>query len=197
MRHTLTPLARWLAPAALAALLLGGCAPGIGAAPHATAPAVVVATTPALTPTATTALTPTEARLAALAQQALASLGAQVSQVTASYDASKAEATITITISGSLPNTDAKSAAAYALVRQITYRALLAVWASGLPLHETTALVLGPIQDEYANIITDWYGVAVVAATTAQHTRWASLTPDAAWNLYDQHMLRTSFVLFD
>jgi len=191
-------LARWLPLAVLTVLLLGGCAPGVsGAAPHATVPAVIVATTPMASPTATTIPTPTDARLATRARQALTNLGAQVSQVTASYDTSKAAAIITITVSGSLPNTDAKVAAAYALVRRIAYQTLLAAWASGVPLRETTALILGPIQDEYANIITDWYGVAVVEAATVQRTRWASLSPDAAWNLYDQHMLRVSFVLFD
>ena len=187
-----TQTTRWLALLALlAGLLIGGCAPATGsAAPHPTA-------TTAATPTATPAMNPTEERLATDARQALASLGGQVGGVSASYDAKKAAATITITVSGSLPNTDAKVAAAYAQVRIICYRAFRAVWASGVPLCETTALVLGPIQDEYANIITDWYGVAVVEAATAQRTRWASLSPDAAWSLYDQHMLRSSFVLFD
>jgi hypothetical protein len=193
-----TLLARWLALALLAGLLVSGCAPATGrAAPRATAQAAQVVTAPAATPTATPAMNPTEERLAGIARQALGSLGGQVSGVSVSYDAQKAAATITITVSDSLPNTDAKVAAAYAQIRLICYRAFLAVWASGVPLRETTALVLGPIQDEYANIITDWYGVAVVEAATAQRTRWATLSPDAAWNLYDQHMLRISFVLFD
>lgn len=195
MRQRPRNLARWLALAVLAGLLVGGCAPATGnAAPRATAPAPTVQVE---TPTATPVMNPTEERLAAVARQALGSLGSQVSQVTATYDAQKAAATITITVSISLPNTDEKVAAAYTQVRLICYRAFRAVWASGVPLHETTALVLGPIQDEYANIITDWYGVAVVEATTAQRTRWPSLTPDAAWNQYDQHILRISFVLFD
>lgn len=124
-------------------------------------------------------------------------LGGQASQVTATYDAQKRTATITIIVGDTLPNTDAKVAAAYAQIKTICYQTFRAVWASGITLREATTLVEGPIQDEYANIITDWYGVAVIESATAQRLDWANASPDSAWNVYSQHMLRSSFVLFD
>jgi hypothetical protein len=113
------------------------------------------------------------------------------------YDAQKQTATATIIVTGDLPNTNARMAAAYALVKRITYQVMPALWSSGVALREVTVIVLGPIQDEYADIINDWYGVAVVEATTAQRIQWASVSPDAAWAMYDQHNLRISFELFD
>lgn len=181
-RHLPRRLGRWLPLAALLGLLLGGCASAT------TAPRLTSAT-----------VTPTDAPGPAkeFAASVRRALGEQGAQVTASYDAAKGAATITIIIGGVVPSTDAQVAAAYVRVKNICYQAFRALWASGAPLREATALVEGPIQDEYANIITDWYGVAVVEAATAQRLDWASESPGAAWGVYNQSMLRSSFTLFD
>lgn len=132
--------------------------------------------------------------MAARAQQAIGSLGQRVA---ATYDAQQQTATVTVTVTGPVPLTDAQVAAAHALVMQICYFAEPALWSSGVPLRELTLIVLGPMLDEYDDIISNWSGIAIVEASTAQRIDWASLTPDAAWNLYDQHLLRTSYDIFD
>lgn len=180
--HIPIRLARWLPLVALVGLLLGGCASA------STAPRLASATA---TPTAEPG---PAGQLAASVRRAL---GAHVTRVTASYDAATGAATITIIVGGVVPSTDAQVAAAYTQVKRICYQAFRALWASGMTLRETTALVEGPIQDEYADIITDWYGVAVIESTTARRLDWASESPDAAWSLYNQSMLRSSFTLFD
>lgn len=183
-RHLPMRLARWLSLATLAALLLAGCA---AAAPTHLASA-----------TATPTTEPGPAgQLAASVRRALTARVTRVTQVTATYDAAKETATITIIVGGVVPSADTQIAAAYALVKSVCYQTFRALWASGVTLREATALVEGPIQDEYANIITDWYGVAVVESVTAQRVDWASETPAAAWSLYNQSMLRSSFTLFD
>ena len=187
MRQRLRGLRRALLLALVAGLLLSGCASLTSAAARRSAATV----TPAPTAAQTIA-----GQLAALAQQAI---GSASGRVTATYDAQQAKATLTITVTGGVPNTDAKVVAAYARVKLLCYRALAAVWSSAAtaPLREVTALVLGPMQDEYAVIINDWYGFAVVGAPTAQRIHWASVSPDAAWAMYDQTMLRVSFVVAD
>lgn len=192
-------LRRWLCALfmlGVVGLLVGGCAPfagggrsSVGATPSATAMAAAPTAAPSLPPTTTVA-----GRLAARTQQALGSVGRIVD---AAYDTSKQAATITIGVAGGVPNTDAKVAAAHALVQLICSRAFPALWSSGEPLREVTVIVVGPMQDEYADIITDWYGVAVVTATTAQHIPWSSSTPTSEWGMYSQAMLRTSFVVAD
>lgn len=178
-------------------LLVGGCAPFAGGGQVTGAASTSAPAAATIAPTATPSLPPTTTvagRLAARTQQAVGSLGRAID---ATYDASKEAATITISVSGGVPNTDAKVAAAYALVQRICSRAFPALWASGAPLREATVIVVGPMQDEYADIITDWYGVAVVNATTAQHIPWSSGAPTSDWGMYDQAMLRTSFVVAD
>lgn len=191
MRHTLLRPASWLLLAMLAGpLLLGGCASTTGAV---SAPTATVTPAPA-TPTPPGATSGPAGSLAARVRQAV---GGQATQVTATYDAQKHAATITIIVGDMLPNTDAKVAAAYAQIKTICYQTFRAVWGSGVALREATTLIEGPIQDEYANIITDWYGVAVIESTAAQRIDWARESPDSAWKLYNQGMLRSSFVLFD
>jgi hypothetical protein len=192
MRHTTIHPKRWLLLGALAGpLLLGGCAPATGAVKSPTA---IATSTPTATPLPTGATSGPAGSLAASVRRAL---GKQATQVTAAYDAQKRTATITIIVGDTLPNTDAKVAAAYAQIKTICYQTFRTVWTSGIALREATALIEGPIQDEYANIITDWYGVAVIESTTAQRLDWANESPDSAWRTYGQHMLRSSFVLFD
>src|SRR6185437_8632035 len=181
---------------ALCALLVGcalasACAPVAGNSQSRSV--ATPTTTLAATPTAG-AMSPIAAQLAARAQQAIGSLGQQVA---ATYDASAEAATVTVTVSGRVPLTDAQIAAAHALVMQICYFAEPALWSSGVPLREVTLIVLGPMLDEYDDIISNWSGIAVVKAGSARRIYWARLSPDAAWYLYDQHILRTSYDIFD
>jgi hypothetical protein len=179
---------------ALCALLVGcalvaACAPAVAESSHPRASATPLPTTP----TAGVA-SPIAAQLAARAQQAIGSLGQRVE---ATYDASAEAATVTVTVSGSVPLTDEQIAAAHVLVVQLCYFAEPALWSSGVALREVTLIVLGPMLDEYDDIIMNWSGIAIVKASSAQRIHWKSLSPDAAWNLYDQHILRTSYDIFD
>ncbi len=196
MRQTPRSLRRLLPLALLAAALLGGCSPQAGSISRSVTSTPSTEATSTATPAATPAapMSPIAADLAARAQQAIGSLG---QPVTATYDPEKKSATITVTLTGSVPFTDQQVAAAHSHVELITYQVMSAAWTSGEPLSEVTAIVLGPIQDEYADIVTNWYGVAVVKASTARGITWASADPYMVWNRYDQAMLRPSFDLFD
>lgn len=132
-----------------------------------------------------------------LAARVYRSVGGLAHKVDVAYDAQKQTATVTLTVTGLVPNTNARVAAAYALVKSLTFMAMPALWSSGVELREVTLIVLGPIQDEYDDIINDWYGVVVVEAATAQRIAWASMTADTAWALYDQNNLRYQFELVD
>lgn len=192
MRQAPVGWARALPLALVIGLLLCGCAPLAGASGAAQRPAPATAM-----PTATPVTSGDGSVASQLAAYARRAIGNLPRRVTATYDAQKAAATVMITVAGDLPNTPQRIAAAYALVKRLTYQAMPALWSGAVALREVTVIVLGTIQDEYADLITDWYGVAVVGATTAQRMRWASLSPDSAWALYDQHILRASFELFD
>lgn len=167
---------------------LGGCA-SFGASSNQAR-----ATATAARPTATAT---TQERLALLARQAIANLGHQVEKTETIYDAQRSTLTVTVTVRGNVPTTDARINAAHELVKTITFHELQAVWTSGVTLHEATVIVLGPIQDEYDNIVTDWYGVAVIEARTAQRLIWASVGADSAWESYDRMLLRPSFDVVD
>lgn len=195
MRGRWRGMRRAFALALVVGLLLSGCASLTSATTRTSAATATPSSTPSPTPTAAQAIA---GRLAARAQQAI---GSASGRVTATYDTQQAKATLTITITGGVPNTGAKVATAYARVKRLCYWALAAVWsgsgAATAPLREVTALVIGPMQDEFAVIINDWYGFAVVEANTAQRIHWATTSPDAAWPMYDQTMLRVSFVVAD
>ncbi|HEX8983208.1 MAG TPA: hypothetical protein VF792_10590 [Ktedonobacterales bacterium] len=176
---------RWsaLVMALLVGVLVVGCTPMEGqAAAHRTA-------TPAPT------FPPSVA--GGLAARVQRSVGGLAQKVDVAYDAQKQTANVTLTVTGLVPNTDARVAAAYALVRTLTFKAMRALWSSDVGLREVTLIVLGPIQDEYDEIINDWYGVVVVEATTAQRIAWTSMSADTAWSMYDQNNLRYRFELFD
>lgn len=177
---------RWIVALALPiGALLVGCAPSAGVASHAA--------TATATPLATPALVAAPGPATQLGERTRQAIGTLARKVEVTYDAPARTATVTITISGVVPLTDQQVAAAHELVKLLCYKAGAALWSSGVALSQVTLLALGPMQDTYANIITDWYGVAVITASSAQRIPWASLKPDAAWNLYDQRMLRVSF----
>lgn len=181
-------------PIVLAALLaVSGCTSSVrsgGFAPGST-PATATAGPPTFTPGPPTP-TPTaqERRFTALAQQAAGSL---VLQVEATYDAAGRTVIVSTTVGGSVPNGDAEISAAQERVKSICFQIEEALWTSGTPLRQVTVTVTGPILDQYADATTGPYGAAVLTATTAAKLTWSALTPDAAWEKYDNVFLRTDF----
>lgn len=123
--------------------------------------------------------------------------GAGVQSVDTSFDEAHAQASVTITLGGTVPNTDAKTSAAQELAKGFCFMAEQALWTNGIPFSEVKVIVQGPSQDEYANLITSAYAVAVVEAKTGQAIPWATTTADTAWQAYDSEFLTESFVLVD
>jgi hypothetical protein len=167
--------------ALLLALAATGCTLVLG---HATSSARVTAT-------ATATIAPTiEGRLAQVVHQAV---GAPAQDVEATYDAQQSTVVITVTVSNGVPNTDARVAATYELVKLVTFEAQQALWKSGIALRAATVVVQGLQLDEYGSQVVDAYSSAIVEASTAQHLDWARLSADHAWDSYDHTWLREYF----
>jgi len=163
--------------ALLLVLAATGCAPALGNG------------RPSARATATSAPT-IEGRLAQVVHQAV---GAPVQQVEATYDAQHSTVVITITVSNGVPNTGARVAATYELVKLVTFKAQQALWKSGIALREATVVVQGLQLDEYGSQVVDAYSSAIVEASTAQHLDWVRLSADHAWDSYDHTWLREYF----
>lgn len=114
--------------------------------------------------------------------------GSLANRITTSYDASTQQAKITLTI-GAAPNVTT----AQARVMTLCFQVQRAVWASNPSLREVKVIVLGPIRDDYANIIEDAYGVSDVLAPTAAKIQWSALTPESAWSHYDNTWMRPTY----
>jgi hypothetical protein len=123
--------------------------------------------------------------------------GAAVQSVDTTFDSARSLAGVTITLDGTVPNTDAKVSAAQELAKGFCFMAEQALWTNGDSFTEVKVIVQGPSQDEYANIVTSAYAVAVVEAPTGRKIPWATTTADAAWGAYDSEFLTESFVLVD
>jgi hypothetical protein len=123
--------------------------------------------------------------------------GLGVQSLQTSYDPTQAIASVTITLGGSVPGTDVMASAAEELTKAFCLMALQALWTSNVSLSETKVVVQGPIQDEYADIITQPYGVVTLEASVAQKIDWKTVSADQAWQAYDHEFLRDSFVLSD
>jgi hypothetical protein len=144
-----------------------------------------------VTATATATIAPTiGGRLAQVVHQAV---GAPAQDVEASYDAQHSTVVITVTVSNGVPNTDARVAATYELVKLVTFEAQQALWKSGIALREATVVVQGLQLDEYGSQVVDAYSSAIVEASTAQHLDWVRLSADRAWDSYDHTWLREYF----
>lgn len=165
----------------VAVLILLGLLAGCGSAPGATGSPV---RTPTATPTA-------EQRVAALAQRAANDRALQ--SVSATFDAGSGPSggqtdagmavTLTATLAGPVPATDAE-VAAQERVKTLSFRMERALWTSGMRLREVKVLVNGPIYDDYADLTTGPYGAADLSAATATRLDWPTLTPDTAWSVY-------------
>ena len=123
--------------------------------------------------------------------------GAGVQSVETSFDEAHAKASVTITLGGTVPNTDAKTSTAQELAKGFCFMAEQALWTNGIPFSEVTVIVQGPTQDEYANIVTGAYAVAVVEARGGHAIPWNTTTTDSAWQSFDTVFVRESFVLVD
>ncbi len=132
--------------------------------------------------------TPTQVVDGPLASVIRPVVGTQPQRISTSYDASTQQAKITLTI-GAAPNVQA----AQAIVMALCFQVQKALWASNPSLREVKVIVLGPIRDDYANIIDDAYGVSDMLAPTAAKLQWSALSPDAAWSRYDNTWLRPTY----
>jgi hypothetical protein len=168
---------------ALAVLVIGMGLCAAGCAP----PSRVVSAQETRIPRGTPTATPT-ARDALI----LRALGDQAQAVTTTSDAKTGALVVTISITGRVPSTDADIAGAQERVKLLCYRALNALLTSGVA-GEVTIVVLGPMLDEYANLITGNYGSAIVEPRTGARLDWPQLTPDSAWPLYDHVFLCDRF----
>lgn len=134
---------------------------------------------------------------ATLATRACAAVANMAAAVQTTYDAQEASVKVSVRVGGKVPDTDDEVSAAQKLTKTICLREQQAIWGSGLTLKQVTVTVLGPIQDEYDNIVDAPYGAAVVGSTTATRLDWANLNTDGAWSHFDNVFLRPYFVLFD
>lgn len=162
-----------LSVACLALLALAGCAGGASATSHRPSP------TPTVTPVAT----------GPLAGVVGSVVGGRAQRITTSYDASAKQATITLTIAAA-PNVNA----AQERVMSLCYDVQKALWTGDPSLREVKVIVLGPLRDDYADIIEDAYGVADVLAPTGTKLSWGGFTPQSAWSRYDNTWLRPSYL---
>jgi hypothetical protein len=123
---------------------------------------------------------------------------AQLAQsVQTSYNAQTATVNVTVTIGGAVPLTHQQISAAQELTKAISLHEQQAMWVSGVSLKEVKVMVMGPTQDEYANIVAQTYGSAVLNATTASQFDWANLSADSAWDRYNSVFLRPTFDVVD
>ncbi len=138
-----------------------------------------------------------------LARHACDALGnlAQTAQAAQSvrmvYDAQAAGVTVTVTVGGAVPLSDQQISAAQELTKAFSLREQQAMWGSGVTLKQVKVMVFGPTQDEYADIVAQPYGSAVLVAPTAASFVWASLSADSAWEHYDSVYLRPTFDVVD
>ncbi len=177
--------------ALLGALALVGCA--------ASSQAMRPTPTPLLVrlPTATPIATPSDPTGQALLKTARSAVASDARSVGVTYDPRSRQLTVIVVIDGIVPDTDARIAAAYARVKALTFREQSDLWSSGLPLSQAQVIIMGPTQDEYADIVDQWYGIAVLTAPVARRIPWPNATPASAWALYDQTFLRPSFTVAD
>ena len=135
--------------------------------------------------------------LAGRACDAIGHLPQSVQAVQTAYDAQTASVVVTVTVGGAVPLTDQQISAAQELTKTLSLREQQAMWGSGVTLKDVKVMVFGPTQDEYANIIAQPYGSAVLHAATAASFVWANLSADSAWDRYDNVYLRPTFDIVD
>lgn len=159
---------------------IGACAsgPSAGGGPRAAA---------TLSPNAPA---PSQDRLDRLAHQAL---GAASGRVETTYDARAHALALIATIEGVVPRTPTEIAAAQQRAKALCFQAQRTTWTSGIALSRVTVTILGPMLDDYADIINGPYGAAALDAPTAAHFDWTRLSADAAWDRYNSAYLPPAY----
>ncbi|MGE5334083.1 MAG: hypothetical protein ACM3N4_05230 [Nitrososphaerota archaeon] len=127
----------------------------------------------------------TEGPLASVVAPAAAPLARRIST---SYDRSTQQASITVTIAAA-PDVSAGQAR----VMTLCFAVQKAVWTNNPSLREVKVIVLGPIHDDYGDIIDAPYGTSDVLAPTAAKIPWNTLTPESAWSRYDNTWMRVAY----
>ena len=130
-----------------------------------------------------------------LPQSTQSTQAAQAVQI--AYDAQATSVTVTVTVGGAVPLTDQQISAAQELTKTLSLREQQAMWGSGVTLKDVKVMVFGPTQDEYADIVAQPYGSAVLHAATVASFVWANLSADSAWDRYDSVYLRPTFDIVD
>ncbi|HKB46312.1 MAG TPA: hypothetical protein VKC57_01350 [Ktedonobacterales bacterium] len=166
--------------ACLLCLMVAGCSSGTTHGVRATA-----------TPSATPATL--QGRLDALAHLAI---GGMVGSVTTAYNEQSSVLTVTGTLTGAVARTPADIAATQERVKLLCFEAQRVLWTSGTPLRAVKVSILGPMYDDYFDLITDWYGVADLTSATAAKLDWARLSADNAWAVYDSAVVRQVYAPF-
>lgn len=162
--------------------------------PTPTIPAIPPTYTPnPLTPAPTTE----EQHLDALVWQ---TIGAGAVQIQTTYSAMDGTTDVEITyrqvvpIKGIVPTQDADISAAQERAKTICFEVEQALWTSGTkPLSQVNVAVVGPVLDQYANLTSQAYATVLLKTPTAVHFAWSTLTPDTAWDKYDDNYLRADY----
>lgn len=139
----------------------------------------------------------TQDTLAGRACDTIGRLPQSTQSVQTAYDGQTASVTVTVTLGGAVPLTDQQISVAQEMTKSISLLEQQAMWGSGVTLKDVKVMVFGPTQDEYANIIAQPYGSAVLDATTAASFVWANMSADSAWDRYDSVYLRPTFDVVD
>ena len=150
--------------------------------------ALAACSTSTATKSSSPVATPTAVARGPLASVVVPAARPLAQRIVTEYDTGAQQAKVTLTV-GAAPNV----ATAQARVMTLSFQVQRAVWASNPALHEVKVIVLGPIRDDYANIIDDAYGVSDVFAPTAAKLTWSALTAESAWSSYDSTWLRPSY----
>ncbi len=132
-----------------------------------------------------------------LSRRACLAMGNQALSVQTLYNAQDATVKITVTVGGAVPLTKQQIGVAEEMTKSICRQEQQAMWASGVSLKHVTVTVMGPTQDEYAEIVAQVYGSVRLDAPTATHFDWKNLNADSAWDRYDAVYLRPTFDVVD
>ncbi len=123
-------------------------------------------------------------------------VGTRATRVTLTYDAVQQSIETTVTVGGPVARTSTEINASQERVKALCFQAQQALWTSGVALREVKVTILGPVYDDYYDLVTEWYGGADLKAATAQQFNWRTLDADSAWSRYDVVWLRVDYGSF-
>lgn len=174
------PLVLLTLPMLIAFIGIGACAsgPSAGAGPQAAATATFSPNPPS------------QDRLDRLARQALGAAGGHMETT---YDARAHALALVATLDGVVPRAPTEIAVAQERAKALCFQAQRTMWTSGIAVSRVSVTILGPMLDDYADIISGPYGAAALDAPTAAHFDWAHLSADAAWDRYNSVYLAPTY----